>query len=88
MRCLSTRRTPEGFRRRRYELADGSRVSTIEVPVEMWARNPRTALQAHISSRQARGVQMLRSGAALKTVAYDLDVPYESVRRWAAALKP
>lgn len=37
-RCLSTRATPEGFKRRRYEDERGERRTTIEVPLELWHR--------------------------------------------------
>ena len=87
MKCLETRRTPEGYRRRRYELDDGSRVTTIEVPIDMWVRHPRTARRAHVAACRPRAEQMLRAGSTIKAVAYDLDVPYASVRLWAAALK-
>ena len=33
MKCLSTRTRPDGMKARRYELDDGSRITTIELPV-------------------------------------------------------
>jgi hypothetical protein len=33
MKCLSTRTRPDGMKARRYELDDGSRITTIEIPV-------------------------------------------------------
>lgn len=36
MRVLSTRTTPEGYKRRRYESAGGRRWFTIEVPETVW----------------------------------------------------
>jgi hypothetical protein len=36
MRCLETRPTGDGFRRRRYEADDGTRHTTIEVPMQLW----------------------------------------------------
>ena len=35
-RCLETRTTPDGFKTRRYEREDGTRFSTIEVPLPTW----------------------------------------------------
>ena len=33
MRCLSTRTRPDGMKARRYELEDGTRITTLEIPV-------------------------------------------------------
>lgn len=88
MKCLETRRTAEGHRRRRYQLDDGSRVSTIEVPVDLWERHQRTVRAAAVSAARPRAEQMLRAGAPIKTVAYDLNLSYSTVRRWAAEIKP
>jgi len=35
-RCLETRATAEGFKRRRYEDEGGARRTTIEIPLELW----------------------------------------------------
>lgn len=35
MKCLETRTTPEGWKRRRYERDDGTRYSTLEVPASV-----------------------------------------------------
>jgi len=36
MKCLETRTTVEGFKRRRYSDDTGQRFTTIEVPIETW----------------------------------------------------
>lgn len=94
-RCLSTRSTPEGFRRRRYETSDGLRFSTIEVPTVVWnylnrqgsAKN--RAAQAFRAMARANLRMKARALAALPgwrtlAIASELDVPVRTVQRWLA----
>lgn len=70
-RVLSTRSTPYGFKRRRYQLADGRRITTYEVPYailsHMGAARLREAVRKwqrgeHIRARRQRIVTLLAEG--------------------------
>ena len=92
MKCLETRETREGYRRRRYETAAGLRFTTIEVPVEVWKRinstgRPRDraaqatrALERESLRRQA--VALAASGLPRREVARRLNKPETTIRRW------
>lgn len=95
MKCLSTRRTPEGLKRRRYEQPDGTRHTTIEVPVTVWNALNRqgraadrlrqfTRVCARQSLRQAVVGRTLAGWKPL-AVAHDLGVPLRTVQRWGRA---
>ena len=96
-RCLETRRTPEGFRRRRYE-QDGVRFTTIEVPVEVWravARPDRIARAlagrenaAAQARRRALGEHLLAQGWKPAAVANELNVSEAAVRQWRQSMTP
>ena len=68
MRCLETRTTAEGFKRRRYEDRHGTRSTTIEIPVALFnqlvaasrADNdaPQVKLIANRSKDSTRGVDL------------------------------
>jgi hypothetical protein len=92
MKCLETRATPEGFRRRRYLRDDGVRVTTIEVPLSVWqsinragrARN-RMAQWSRERQREAvrrRAVELVAAGWKRIAVASELNIPVRSVQRW------
>lgn len=79
-RCLSTRATPEGFKRRRYAAADGTRLTTIEVPLELWEPLDRTP--ERWAAVKAQALALVAAGEARKTVASALSVSYRSIQRW------
>ena len=96
MKCLETRATPEGFRRRRYLRDDGVRFSTIEVPLAVWqsinsagrARD-RFAQWSRERSREAtrlRAVELVTAGWRRIAVASELGVSVRSVQRWTQAI--
>lgn len=92
MRCLSTRLTPDGFKRRRYELEPGVRFSTIEVPVEVWQGinragrgNDRTEAWQRARTRdrlQCRALEHQREGRSARESARMLGVALRTVQRW------
>ena len=92
MRCLETRTTPEGFKRRRYESAGGLRHTTIEVPLTVWnginkqGRAHNRALEWQRArdrdSRQLQAQQLVANGRSKRFVAGALNVPYRTVCRW------
>lgn len=93
MKCLSTRTTPEGFKRRRYESEHGSRHTTIEVPLTLWTYMNKAGRSRNrvdqIMRAQAR--QHLKA-AAIKmaampewrtiAIANELGMPVRTVQRW------
>lgn len=97
MKCLETRRTPEGFRRRRYQRDDGVRFSTIEVPAELWKflNNPgrgrnRLAEILRERDREARritGRALLAQGWKPLAVANQLGLTERTVQQWAKKAK-
>lgn len=97
MKCLSTRVSPSGLKRRRYERDDGSRFSTVEVPAEVWDSlnregrgRDRIAAKARVNARQALK-ELVRMDAArgVKAIAsaHELGVPVRTVQRWRKAAK-
>lgn len=92
MKCLSTRRTAEGFTRRRYESATGHRSTTIEVPIELWNRvnsvgrqRDRAAqvmrtLDRESLKRQVRA--LVANGNSMQQAARAMQLPAATVRRW------
>lgn len=91
MKCLETRRTPEGFRRRRYE-QDGVRFTTIEVPIEVWrgaVRHDRVAerlaawhrAQSQLALKQ-RALRLLAEGWKPIAVAHETGFTERAVQRW------
>ena len=92
-RCLETRRTPEGFRRRRYE-QDGVRFTTIEVPLKVWrevarADRVRAAVERHrrvqaAATLRTQALQLLSEGWKPSAVASHLNVADSTVRSWRA----
>lgn len=94
--CLETRTTPEGFKRRRYLLADGvTRMTTMEVPLQVWngvnragRGSDRALAHARGLARAQRRVQSLAhrdAGWPAVASAHELGVHVVTVYRWWAA---
>lgn len=93
MKCLETRRTPEGFKRRRYERDDGQRFTTLEVPAELWAwlnnqgrgQNRLAEIQREQEREAVRaaGRALLAQGWKPLAVSSQLAIPVRTVQRWA-----
>lgn len=92
MKCLETRITADGFKRRRYRHEDGRTVRTIEVPIEVWssinkqgsARN-RAAAWGRARERDALRVkaqELMRAGWKPLAVSSELGVPTRTLQRW------
>ena len=94
MKCLETRLTPEGYKRRRYESAGGLRHTTIEVPIEVWRGvnrqgrgNDRAAAWERARARDSKRMQARALFAAGKHKAFIaglLNVSLRTVQRWVA----
>lgn len=94
MKCLETRTTAEGYKRRRYVSASGQRHTTIEIPVEVWARvntvgsqrdraaQAERALARESARRQAKA--LLEHGRTRAEIAAALGVPKRTISRWVA----
>lgn len=97
MKCLETRTTPEGFKRRRYQSAAGVRHTTIEVPVELWvavnatsttraraARERAAQAQRKLERESTRRQVLMLAGHGEKghRIAQRLGVPQRTVYRW------
>lgn len=92
MKCLSTRTTSDGFKRRRYEMPSGQRVTTLEVPITVWAainRQGRGSDRAAAWSRarardnlRLRALDHMNLGWKAEASAHDLGVPVRTIYRW------
>jgi len=93
-RVLSTRSTPYGFKRRRYQLADGRRITTYEVPyailshlgaarlreaVQKWQRGECARSQAH--ARRQRIIALLVQGWKPTAIAHEVGITEQRVRQ-------
>lgn len=97
MRCLEVRETSDGFRRRRYVTDAGVRVSTIEVPLEVWhsinkqgRASDRATEWRRARARdevKAKALELIRSHWKVVAVAHELKVPVRTIQRWRAAAK-
>jgi DNA-binding NarL/FixJ family response regulator len=99
MKCLETRRRPDGLKVRRYRTDEGVTVRTIEIPIEVFRSimNP-DRLAARLTGRMAelarqtkkqRALAMLAAGVKPVAIANDLGVTEKTVykyRRQAACL--
>ena len=95
MKCLETRATPEGFKRRRYQREDGLRVTTIEVPLSVWQsinsqgrgadRAAQWGRERNREAIRARAVALVRDGWKPLAVASEMGLAVRNVQRWAAA---
>lgn len=94
MKCLETRLRADGVRTRRYELADGRRVTTLEVPATVlkalgmgkvkdamatWKRGEQQRAQAH--ARRKRIEELLHQGTKPTAIAHELGVTDQRVRQ-------
>ena len=96
LKCLETRRRPDGLRRRRYE-SGGVTLATIEVPVQVFrALAPTTKLIERLASwqrehdrktRKAVAMQMLRDGDKAIAVAHFLNLSVRTVEKYATELR-
>lgn len=100
-RVLETRTVAPGMRRRRYERANGTRYSTVEIPLTVlkrvssaaqidaalaaWHRGE--ASRALAVERQVRAETLLRQGVKPTAIAHELGVSDQRVRQWRAALR-
>jgi hypothetical protein len=91
MRCLETRKTPQGYTRRRYERGDGVRFTTIEVPLIVWrginrqGDGDRATQWARARERDAvrlLALQHLNEGWKAIASAHELGVPVRTIQRW------
>lgn len=94
-RVLETREVVPGVRRRRYERADGTRYTTIEVPATVlrgvssarqveealaaWHRGE--AFRALVAQRRARIEELLREGVKPTAIAHEVGVTEQRVRQ-------
>lgn len=91
MKCLETRKQPDGTTRRRYRDDAGLIHHTVEAPREVWRALPQSVLQQRLASRRAavarlalkaRGLQLLADGWKPEAVANELGVTTRAVQRW------
>ena len=82
MKCLETRRRPDGLKVRRYRTDEGVTVRTIEMPIEVFRAVIRmdrfdARVAAHkraieTKTKRQRALEMLRAGVKPVAVANDL----------------
>lgn len=92
MKCIDSRRLPNGYRRRRYLRPDGQQLVTIEVPMVVWTAinkqgrdHDRAAAHLRALSRSAvhaQALRHLREGWKAVASAHELGVPVRTVQRW------
>lgn len=91
MKCLETRRTADGFKRRRYE-DNGVRFTTIEVPITVWneINKQGRAKDRAAQHERAHGCAMVKHqvhiyrdfGDSPATASEIYGVPMRTVQRW------
>lgn len=92
MRCLETRATAEGWRRRRYEDESGRRWTTLELPIEVLrsvgmgrlhecSRAHQRGVEQRERARQLREEVARRDGWKVAAIAHDLGVTEMRVRQ-------
>lgn len=96
LKCLETRRRPDGLRRRRYE-SGGVKLATVEIPVQVFrALVHPTKLTDRLASwqrehdrkaRKAAAMQMLRGGDKAVAVAHFLNISVRTVEKYATELR-
>ena len=94
MKCLETRMRADGIRTRRYELADGRRISTFELPATVvkalgitkvrhymakWQRGEEQRSQTH--KRRERIEWLLHQKVKPTAIAHEVGVTEERVRQ-------
>lgn len=94
MKCLETRTRPDGIKSRRYQLDDGRRITTFELPatvikgiglkrvqefMEIWQRGEQQRSESH--DRRQRIVEMLQQGIKPTAIAHEVGVTDQRVRQ-------
>jgi hypothetical protein len=94
MKCLSTRTRPDGMKARRYELEDGTRITTLEIPVTVikgvgmkkmqqqmatWQRGEKQRTETH--ARRKRIEELLRERIKPLAIAHEVGVTETRVRQ-------
>ena len=94
MKCLETRTRKDGIKSRRYELDDGRRMTTFELPAsviralgikrvqeyyEIWQRGEKQ--RAASNSRRQRIVEMLAQNIKPTAIAHEVGVTEQRVRQ-------
>jgi transcriptional regulator NrdR family protein len=89
---LETRTTAEGYKRRRYAGEEGTRYTTIEIPLSVWnginkqgrGSDRAAAFDRERSRENARQTARALMGQGWKAIAVasHLGVPLRSVQRW------
>lgn len=94
MKCLETRTRPDGIKARRYQLDDGRRITTFELPatvikgiglkrvqefMEIWQRGEKARSDSH--SRRQRIEAMLAENIKPTAIAHEVGVTEERVRQ-------
>ncbi len=90
MKVLSTRRTADGRKRRRYESPGGARFTTIEIPLPLFNRLVKAAPRASAEwtaaeekrQRRERARALWKTGAKAVVVAQELGVHDDTAYRW------
>lgn len=67
MRCLETRTTADGFKRRRYEDVRGARSTTVEIPVALFNELVSIAREADKLGVAAAALQLIRKRSSEST---------------------
>ena len=94
MKCLSTRTRPDGIKTRRYELDDGRRVTTLELPASVvkaiglkrvqefmgiWQRGEKQRTETH--ARRQRIEELLRQRVKPTAIAHEVGCTDQRVRQ-------
>jgi hypothetical protein len=94
MKCLETRARADGIKMRRYELEDGRRTTTFELPVtvikaiglkrvqefmEIWQRGEKQRTGSH--ARRQRIEELLREKVKPTAIAHEVGCTEERVRQ-------
>lgn len=95
MRCLETRKRG-GVTHRRYELEDGRRVSTVEIPLTVFksfSRDKREQALARFArgealrARNAKMKQRIAEGVKPEAIAHELGITREAVQQTRKKMK-
>jgi hypothetical protein len=91
-RCLETRTTKDGFKRRKYQAVNGVITRTIEVPIEVWNHinrmgraSDRAAQWRRTRERDAlrmKACELMQAGWKPLAVSSELGVPVRTLQRW------
>jgi hypothetical protein len=101
MRCLQTRLRADGIRTRRYELDDGRRITTLELPATVlkgvgmkklqeqmatWQRGEKRRAETH--ARRQRIEELLRERVKPTAIAHEVGCTEERVRQIRKEMAP